>query len=96
MHEVNCKSRAARRLEFTGVQAYGDIEGLHTLPTAMADYRGVCLCSGSILWVGGLGAGPDNCSHLKDHILPICRSDYIQSSGYNYNIIVCVMHVEQD
>ncbi|XP_068422909.1 clustered mitochondria protein homolog [Clinocottus analis] len=38
--------RAAQRLEFRGVQAYSDIEvlqGLHTLPTAIVDYRGVRL-----------------------------------------------------
>ncbi|XP_034397063.1 clustered mitochondria protein homolog isoform X2 [Cyclopterus lumpus] len=38
--------RAAQRLEFEGVQAYSDIEGLqglHTLPTAIVDYRGVRL-----------------------------------------------------
>ncbi|TNN54977.1 Clustered mitochondria [Liparis tanakae] len=38
--------RTAQRLEFRGVQAYSDIEhlqGLHTLPTAVVDYRGVRL-----------------------------------------------------
>ncbi|XP_042343829.1 clustered mitochondria protein homolog [Plectropomus leopardus] len=38
--------RAAQRLELQGVQAYSDIEGLqglHTLPTAIVDYRGVRL-----------------------------------------------------
>lgn len=38
--------RAAQRLELKGVQAYCDIEGLeglHTLPTAIVDYRGVRL-----------------------------------------------------
>lgn len=38
--------RAAQRLELKGVQAYNDIEGLqglHTLPTAVVDYRGVRL-----------------------------------------------------
>uniref|UniRef100_A0A3B4B9Z3 Clu domain-containing protein n=1 Tax=Periophthalmus magnuspinnatus TaxID=409849 RepID=A0A3B4B9Z3_9GOBI len=38
--------RAAQRLELKGVQAYSDIEGsqgLHTLPTAVVDYRGVRL-----------------------------------------------------
>lgn len=36
--------RAAQRLELKGVQAYNDLEGmegLHTLPTAIVDYRGV-------------------------------------------------------
>lgn len=36
--------RAAQRLELNGVQAYNDLEGmegLHTLPTAIVDYRGV-------------------------------------------------------
>ncbi|XP_020776568.1 clustered mitochondria protein homolog [Boleophthalmus pectinirostris] len=38
--------RAAQRLELKGVQSYSDIEGpkgLHTLPTAVVDYRGVRL-----------------------------------------------------
>ncbi|XP_020505586.2 clustered mitochondria protein homolog [Labrus bergylta] len=38
--------RAAQRLELRGVQAYTNIEGLeglHTLPTAVVDYRGVRL-----------------------------------------------------
>lgn len=26
----------------------------------------------------------------QDHILPICRSDYIESHGYNYNISLAV------
>ncbi|XP_062238065.1 clustered mitochondria protein homolog isoform X1 [Platichthys flesus] len=36
--------RAAQRLELKGVQAYSELEGLeglHTLPTAIVDYRGV-------------------------------------------------------
>ncbi|XP_040898738.1 clustered mitochondria protein homolog [Toxotes jaculatrix] len=38
--------RAAQRLELKGVQAYSDLEGLeglHTLPTVIVDYRGVRL-----------------------------------------------------
>ncbi|KAM4746327.1 LOW QUALITY PROTEIN: clustered mitochondria protein homolog [Anableps anableps] len=38
--------RAAQRLELKGVQAYSNLEGLqglHTLPTAIVDYRGVRL-----------------------------------------------------
>ncbi|XP_028269031.1 clustered mitochondria protein homolog [Parambassis ranga] len=38
--------RAAQRLELKGVQAYSDLEGLqglHTLPTAIVDYRGTRL-----------------------------------------------------
>uniref|UniRef100_A0A1A8IWA1 Clu domain-containing protein n=2 Tax=Nothobranchius TaxID=28779 RepID=A0A1A8IWA1_NOTKU len=38
--------RAAQRLELKGVQAYSELEGLqglHTLPTAVVDYRGVRL-----------------------------------------------------
>lgn len=39
--------RAAQRLELRGVQCYSDLEGdlqnLHTIPTALADYRGVRL-----------------------------------------------------
>ncbi|XP_060787762.1 clustered mitochondria protein homolog isoform X2 [Neoarius graeffei] len=41
--------RAAQRLELQAIQAYSDLEGdlqaLHTLPTALADYRGVRLCA---------------------------------------------------
>lgn len=38
--------RAAQRLELKGIEAYSDLEGLqglHTLPTAIVDYRGVRL-----------------------------------------------------
>lgn len=38
--------RAAQRLELQGVQAYSNIDGLqglHTLPTAIVDYKGVRL-----------------------------------------------------
>lgn len=38
--------RATQRLELKGVQAYSELEGLeglHTLPTAVVDYRGVRL-----------------------------------------------------
>ncbi|XP_038145965.1 clustered mitochondria protein homolog [Cyprinodon tularosa] len=38
--------RAAQRLELKGVQAYSDLDGLqglHTIPTAIVDYRGVRL-----------------------------------------------------
>lgn len=38
--------RAAQRLELQGVQAYSNLDGLqglHTLPTAIVDYRGVRL-----------------------------------------------------
>ncbi|XP_066499903.1 clustered mitochondria protein homolog [Hoplias malabaricus] len=39
--------RAAQRLELQAIQAYSDLEGdlqaLHTLPTALADYRGIRL-----------------------------------------------------
>lgn len=27
---------------------------------------------------------------LQDHVLPICRSDYAESHGYNYNIGLAV------
>ncbi|KAF5905344.1 clustered mitochondria protein, partial [Clarias magur] len=41
--------RAAQRLELQAIQAYSDLEGdlqeLHTLPTALADYRGLRLCA---------------------------------------------------
>uniref|UniRef100_A0A6Q2XTC5 Clu domain-containing protein n=1 Tax=Esox lucius TaxID=8010 RepID=A0A6Q2XTC5_ESOLU len=39
--------RAAQRLELSGIQSYSDLEGalqgLHTLPTAVVDYRGIRL-----------------------------------------------------
>lgn len=39
--------RVAQRLELRGVQSYSDLEGalqgLHTLPTATVDYRGIRL-----------------------------------------------------
>ncbi|XP_062854364.1 clustered mitochondria protein homolog [Trichomycterus rosablanca] len=41
--------RAAQRLEMKAIEAYSDLEGdlqaLHTLPTALADYRGLRLCA---------------------------------------------------
>ncbi|XP_026766552.3 clustered mitochondria protein homolog [Pangasianodon hypophthalmus] len=41
--------RAAQRLELQAIQAYSDLEGdlqaLHTLPTALTDYRGLRLCA---------------------------------------------------
>lgn len=41
--------RAAQRLEMQAIQQYSDLEGdlqaLHTLPTALVDYRGVRLCA---------------------------------------------------
>ncbi|CAL8347888.1 unnamed protein product [Lota lota] len=49
--------RAAQRLELKGVQAYSDLQGelqaLHTLPTATVDYRGVRLSA------QGLAPGSD-------------------------------------
>ncbi|KAK3540557.1 hypothetical protein QTP70_034305 [Hemibagrus guttatus] len=40
--------RAAQRLELQAIQTYSDLEGdlqaLHTLPTALTDYRGLRLC----------------------------------------------------
>ncbi|XP_037536384.1 clustered mitochondria protein homolog [Nematolebias whitei] len=53
--------RAAQRLELKGVQAYSDLEGLqglHTLPTAIVDYRGVRL-SAQGLAPGLEGSEPD-------------------------------------
>lgn len=53
--------RAAQRLELKGVQAYSDVEGLqglHTLPTAVVDYRGVRL-SAQGLAPGIEGSEPD-------------------------------------
>ncbi|KAF7660148.1 hypothetical protein LDENG_00286680 [Lucifuga dentata] len=50
--------RAAQRLELKGVQAYSDLDsglqGLHTLPTAVVDYRGVRLSA------QGLAPGLEN------------------------------------
>lgn len=41
--------RAAQRLELQAIQAYSDLDGdlqaLHTLPTALTDYRGLRLCA---------------------------------------------------
>ncbi|KAG7246279.1 hypothetical protein CRUP_013661, partial [Coryphaenoides rupestris] len=69
---IHCARRAAQRLELNGVQAYSDLEGplqgLHTLPTATVDYRGVRLSAqglapgsdapepGGLMY--GLNAGP--------------------------------------
>uniref|UniRef100_A0A8D0ATA9 Clustered mitochondria protein homolog n=1 Tax=Sander lucioperca TaxID=283035 RepID=A0A8D0ATA9_SANLU len=58
--------RAAQRLELKAVQAYSNIEGLHTLPTAVVDYRGVRLSAqglapgleGSEGLLYGVNAGP--------------------------------------
>jgi len=54
---IHCARRAAQRLELKGVQAYSDLEGalqgLHTLPTATVDYRGVRLSA------QGLAPGSD-------------------------------------
>ncbi|XP_029016845.1 clustered mitochondria protein homolog [Betta splendens] len=53
--------RAAQRLELKGVQAYSDLEGmegLHTLPTAIVDYRGVRM-SAQGLAPGLEGSDPD-------------------------------------
>lgn len=41
--------RAAQRLELQSIQSYSDLEGdlqaLHTLPTALTEYRGLRLCA---------------------------------------------------
>uniref|UniRef100_A0A4W6G9E7 Si:ch211-166a6.5 n=1 Tax=Lates calcarifer TaxID=8187 RepID=A0A4W6G9E7_LATCA len=61
--------RATQRLELKGVQAYSELEGLeglHTLPTAVVDYRGVRLSAqglapgleGSEGLLYGVNAGP--------------------------------------
>ncbi|KAM8866783.1 clustered mitochondria protein homolog [Synchiropus picturatus] len=56
--------RAAQRLELRGVQAYSDIEhlqGLHTLPTAIVDYRGVRLSAqGLAPGLGGSESDQEN------------------------------------
>uniref|UniRef100_A0A665TZD1 Clustered mitochondria protein homolog n=1 Tax=Echeneis naucrates TaxID=173247 RepID=A0A665TZD1_ECHNA len=73
--------RAAQRLELKGVQAYSDLEGLeglHTLPTAVVDYRGVRLSAqglapgleGFFLLVFrgllyGVNAGPQESPHRR-------------------------------
>lgn len=55
--------RAVQRLELRGVQAYSDLEGplhgLHTLPTATVDYRGVRLSA------QGLAPGLEDPEHAK-------------------------------
>ncbi|KAJ8263508.1 hypothetical protein COCON_G00159650 [Conger conger] len=56
--------RAGQRLELKGVQAYSDLEGvlqnLHTLPTAVVDYRGVRLSAqGLAPGLDGADRGPD-------------------------------------
>lgn len=46
MRQTCSSCRAAQRLELKGVQAYSNVESLqalHTLPTAIVDYRGVRL-----------------------------------------------------
>uniref|UniRef100_A0A3Q0SUS9 Si:ch211-166a6.5 n=1 Tax=Amphilophus citrinellus TaxID=61819 RepID=A0A3Q0SUS9_AMPCI len=68
--------RAAQRLELKGVQAYSDLEGLqglHTLPTAIVDYRGVRLSAqglapgleGSEGLLYGVNAGPQESPHRR-------------------------------
>ncbi|XP_064152391.1 clustered mitochondria protein homolog isoform X1 [Anguilla rostrata] len=57
--------RAGQRLELKGVQAYSDLEGplqnLHTLPTAVVDYRGVRLSAqGLAPGLEGTDRGPDS------------------------------------
>lgn len=56
--------RAGQRLELKGVQAFSDLEGvlqnLHTLPTAVVDYRGVRLSAqGLAPGLEGGDRGPD-------------------------------------
>ncbi|KAJ8285626.1 hypothetical protein GJAV_G00029030 [Gymnothorax javanicus] len=56
--------RAGQRLELKGVQAYSDLEGalqsLHTLPSAVVDYRGVRLSAqGLAPGLEGTDRGPD-------------------------------------
>lgn len=46
LNYTNFTCRAAQRLELQGIQAYSSLEGmqqLHTLPTAIVDYRGIRL-----------------------------------------------------
>uniref|UniRef100_A0A3Q0SS89 Si:ch211-166a6.5 n=1 Tax=Amphilophus citrinellus TaxID=61819 RepID=A0A3Q0SS89_AMPCI len=72
----SCTCRAAQRLELKGVQAYSDLEGLqglHTLPTAIVDYRGVRLSAqglapgleGSEGLLYGVNAGPQESPHRR-------------------------------
>uniref|UniRef100_A0A3Q4GD51 Clustered mitochondria protein homolog n=1 Tax=Neolamprologus brichardi TaxID=32507 RepID=A0A3Q4GD51_NEOBR len=71
-----CICRAAQRLELNGVQAYSDLEGLqglHTIPTAIVDYRGVRLSAqglapgleGSEGLLYGVNAGPQESPHRR-------------------------------
>lgn len=55
--------RAAQRLELKGVQAYSDLEGivgLHTLPTAIVDYKGIRLSA------QGLAPGLEGTEHDQE------------------------------
>uniref|UniRef100_A0A3B4BB70 Clu domain-containing protein n=1 Tax=Periophthalmus magnuspinnatus TaxID=409849 RepID=A0A3B4BB70_9GOBI len=84
--------RAAQRLELKGVQAYSDIEGsqgLHTLPTAVVDYRGVRLSAqglapgieGSEGLLYGVNAGPQESPQrrcLLEHLAQAAKALSIQ------------------
>ncbi|XP_077417265.1 clustered mitochondria protein homolog [Vanacampus margaritifer] len=61
--------RAAQRLELKGVQAYSDLQGLqglHTLPTAIVDYRGVRLSA------QGLAPGLES-TEQEEETAPVSR-----------------------
>ncbi|KAJ8379812.1 hypothetical protein SKAU_G00005900 [Synaphobranchus kaupii] len=64
IHGGERRRTAGQRLELKGVQAYSDLEGplqsLHTLPTAVVDYRGVRLSAqGLAPGLEGGDRGPD-------------------------------------
>lgn len=62
--------RAAQRLEVEGVQAYSDLQGLqglHTIPTAVVDYRGVRLSA------QGLAPGLEGSEQQEEGTPPVSR-----------------------
>uniref|UniRef100_A0A667YRG9 Clustered mitochondria protein homolog n=1 Tax=Myripristis murdjan TaxID=586833 RepID=A0A667YRG9_9TELE len=78
--------RAAQRLELRGVQAYSDLEGalqgLHTLPTAIVDYRGVRLSAQGLApglessegLLYGVNAGPQESAHRRQLLQLLAQS----------------------
>uniref|UniRef100_A0A672YDS7 Clustered mitochondria protein homolog n=1 Tax=Sphaeramia orbicularis TaxID=375764 RepID=A0A672YDS7_9TELE len=81
--------RAAQRLELQGVQAYGHIEGLqglHTLPTAVVDYRGVRMSAQGLApglegLLYGVNAGPQESPQrrrLLEHLASAAKALSLQ------------------
>uniref|UniRef100_A0A8C4Z516 Clu domain-containing protein n=1 Tax=Gadus morhua TaxID=8049 RepID=A0A8C4Z516_GADMO len=77
--------RAAQRLELSGVQAYsdlGDLQALHTLPTATVDYRGVRLSAQGLApgsdgpegLMYGLNAGPQESPRRRQLLVLLAQS----------------------